>query len=247
MPRNLLVFTGAGLSADSGIATFRGSGQDSLWMNFDVSKVADIMTWKQNFNLVHDFYNARRRDVVAVEPNPGHHLLKSWQDRFSARIVTQNIDDLLERAGCIDVLHVHGHLDRMLCTACGTEFTIGFRDWDVAQDHCPKCRSKRGVKPGVVFFGEHAPGYRPMSKMFDALRAGDVLVVIGTSGRVLDIGTVASLSHATTVLSNLEASAEASMPGAYCVEDRQFDHVVHGRIAEIAPDLDRLVTGLMTA
>lgn len=245
--RKLLVFTGAGLSADSGIPTFRASGQDSLWMNYDVTQVADIMTWKRNFNLVHDFYNQRRRDVVAVAPNPGHHLLKSWQDRFAAEIITQNIDDLLERAGCADVLHVHGSLDRMLCTACGTDFEIGFRDWDVAEDRCPKCQSKRGVKPGVVFFGEHAPGYRPMVRKFDALTANDILVVIGTSGRVLDIGTVAALSSATTVLSNLESSTEASLPGAYCVEDRQFDHVLHGRISDIAADLDALVTGLMAA
>lgn len=241
--KKLVVFSGAGLSADSGIQTFRD--KDGLWENHNVDQIASIATWKQNLTTVHRFYNARRAQLAEVEPNAAHLMLADWQRRYGAVLLTQNIDDLLERAGCTDVVHLHGDLRAMQCKACGNQWPVGYAAWDPSEDRCPKCSSRKGVKPGVVFFGEAAPHYRTMWRTFTELTTGDVLVVIGTSGKVIDIGSVAAGSRATTILSNLEPSSEASMPGAPVAEDRHFHHVLHGRAAAIAPDLDSLIQTLM--
>lgn len=240
----LVCFTGAGLSADSGISTFRDVG--GLWEGHEISVVANYFSWKRHFETVHRFYNQRRTELSTAQPNPAHHLLAQWQGRYETVLLTQNVDDLIERAGCTDVVHVHGKLREMKCTACGTIHDIGYREWDCTSDRCPKCNSLKGMKPNVVFFDENAPYYRIMWKTFMGLKREDVLVVIGTSGQVIDIGSVAAMTKATTVLSNLESAKTISMPGSPVVEDRQFDYVIHGRASETASSLDKLISDLMS-
>lgn len=246
-PSRLVVFTGAGLSADSGIQTFRDS--DGLWENHNVDQVANIYTFKKNFEVVHRFYNARRQQLAEVEPNAAHMMLARLQHYFGERmtLITQNIDDLLERAGCTDVLHVHGHLTSMHCLACGHRFQIGYRAWDPEVDTCPveRCRSKRGVKPNVVFFHENAPGYRPMNKALMRLNERDVLLVMGTSGQVIDIGSYAAMTKAFTILSNLKSEKRASMPGFPIVEDRQFNLTMHGQASEMAGRIEAKVAEIL--
>jgi NAD-dependent deacetylase len=235
--RNLVVFTGAGISADSGIQTFRD--KDGLWENHSVDAVANLLTWKQNRELVHRFYNERRTQLANVEPNKAHFVVADWQKRYDAKVITQNIDDLFERAGCANVIHAHGDLKKMQCTAMGCPtWDIGYAEWSAKEGRCPACNSLKGVKPNVVFFNEIAPEYPKLWKIIESLTKEDVLVVIGTSGQVIDIGDIAESSYATTVLSNLE-SAES-------IRDESFDHVLHGRASERAADLDALVTKLMT-
>jgi NAD-dependent deacetylase len=120
----------------------------------------------------------------------------------------------------------------MQCTACGNRFDIGYREWG-ADDRC-SCGSLKGVKPDVVFFGEAAPNYRPMSKAFQALTEDDLLVVIGTSGVVVDVGSVSAQSPCLSVLSNLKSSDLGAL-------DAQFSATCHGRASERARDLDLLV------
>jgi len=240
--KKLVVFTGAGLSADSGIQTFRDS--DGLWENHDVNVVASINSWKKNFEIVHRFYNARRAQLGTVVPNAAHYMIADWQKRYDTVVITQNIDDLLERAGAVNIMHVHGKLNEVKCTACGEISNIGYTEWDYTKDRC-HCGCMKGMKPNVIFFGETAPEYPKMYKTLRELRNGDVLVVIGTSGQVIDIGTYAALSAANTVLSNLESNEILAMPGRPMVNDWHFDHFIHGRASIIAPDLDKLVTELM--
>lgn len=240
--RRLVVFTGAGLSADSGISTFRGS-TDALWENHSVQDVAHGRTWKANFDLVRRFYNARRAQLATVHPNEAHHMLARLESRYGAILITQNIDDLLERAGCLNVNHVHGRLTEMKCIACGETFDIGYSEWG-ADERC-SCNSRKGVRPNVVFFEEPAPNYRQMWKDFKSLTENDVLLVIGTSGNVIDIGTVAQFTKATTILSNLESQRNEGMPGSEVLQDSQFDIVMHGRAAEMAGKIERVVAGLM--
>lgn len=115
----LLVFSGAGISAESGISTFRDAGGNGLWNGYRIEDVCTSHTWKQNFALVHSFYNARRQQLGQANPSSAHAMVASWQARYDTTIITQNVDDLLERAGVQNVIHLHGFLREMLCTACG--------------------------------------------------------------------------------------------------------------------------------
>jgi NAD-dependent deacetylase len=235
--RRLIVFTGSGISADSGLDTFRTSGGQSLWAQYDPEVVCNFDCWEENFELVHEFYSHRREELAHVAPNAAHFLAVDWERRYNAELITQNVDDLFERAGARYVMHVHGFLSAMRCVSCGAQWLFGYRRFDPAADRCPKCERKESVKPNVVFFNEQAPRYAQMWKSLESLTEDDVLVAIGTSGLVLPIGQIARRCPATTILSNLE-SAETP-------RDEDFDHVVHGRAAEIAPQLDALVRELM--
>lgn len=235
----LVVFTGAGISADSGISTFRD--KDGLWEKHSIERVCDYRTWKSHREEVYAFYNARRMQLADVEPNEAHSMVARLQKRFPETvIITQNIDNLHERAGATNVLHVHGNLTEMKCEACGHVWDIGYSEWG-SDDKCPNirgatpCGCKKGVKPNVVFFNEMAPNYAPMWKTFESLQKSDVLLVVGTSGEVIRIGEIASRVPATTVLSNLVPSETL---------DRHFDHVLHGRAAETAANLETFVESL---
>jgi NAD-dependent deacetylase len=235
--RRLIVFSGSGISADSGLDTFRTSGGESLWAQYDPEVVCNFDCWEENFELVHEFYSRRREELAHVAPNKAHFLTVDWEKRYNAELITQNVDDLFERAGARYVMHVHGFLSAMRCVSCGAQWLFGYRRFDPATDRCPKCARMESVKPNVVFFNEPAPRYAQMWKSLESLTKNDVLVAIGTSGLVLPIGQIARHCPATTILSNLE-SAETP-------RDEDFDHVLHGRAAEIAPQLDALVTEIM--
>jgi NAD-dependent deacetylase len=204
----LIVFTGAGISAESGISTFRDA--NGLWENHKIDEVCNIWTWKNNFEAVHAFYNARRLAVESAQPNAAHRAVKEWQDRYETVLLTQNIDDLFEKAGCRDVIHLHGEATRMMCQACGSDWDIGYREWkteDGIADRCPKCNSRRGVKPGVIFFHEAAPLYRVLHHTLRGVRPDDVIVVIGTSAAVIDIGSMLRPIYCRAkILNNLEPS-----------------------------------------
>jgi NAD-dependent deacetylase len=235
--RRLILFTGSGISADSGLDTFRTSGGESLWAKYDPEVVCNFDCWEENFTLVHEFYSRRREELGGVAPNKAHHLAVDWEKRYNAEIITQNVDDLFERAGARYVMHVHGFLTAMRCVSCSAQWYVGYKRFDPATDRCPKCGRLESVKPSVVFFNEPAPRYAQMWKSLELLTENDVLVAVGTSGQVLPIGQIARRCPATTILSNLE-SAETP-------RDEDFDHVLHGRASEIAPDLDKVVTALM--
>ena len=205
-PAQLLVLSGAGLSAESGLATFRDQG--GLWDGHDPMAVANAASWKRNFDLVHAFYNTRRQELATVTPNAAHRALAAWQDRFRLTNLTQNCDDLLERAGCREVHHLHGRLRDMRCAACGHLWDVGYTAFAGGEDRCPRCNSRKGVRPGLVMFGDEAPLYRLMYRALDALRARDTFVVIGTSGEVLPVFEMARRTRALSLLCNLETPAD---------------------------------------
>ncbi len=235
--RRLILLSGSGISADSGLDTFRASGGKSLWAQYDPDIVCNFSNWKLNFDLVHEFYSRRRSELATAQPNAAHKMAVSWQRRFGARLITQNVDDLFERAGARDVLHVHGLLTRLRCVGCDAEWDFGYRAFDRDRDHCAQCGSLKCVKPAVVFFNEPAPAYAEMWRSLAELSEDDVLVIVGTSGQVLPIEEIAYGCPAITVLSNLQSE--------HSLEEHGFDHVLHGRAAETAPQLDELVTRLM--
>lgn len=216
--KRLIIISGAGISAESGIATFRDS-KDGLWYKFKPEEVADIRNYEKNKKIVHEFYNARRVQLPTVQPNKAHYAIaKLQQDYGTERVIvlTQNVDDLFERAGVTNVYHVHGELTKMKCYGCKGTFDIGYKEWHETDD-CPLCGMSgdeitgHSCKPGVIFFGENAPLYEDMYNICSSAKHGDIVAVIGTAGEVLPIAHLAKLhkfpmDRATTFLINKDIS-----------------------------------------
>lgn len=175
MQPNVVVLTGAGMSADSGIKTFRDA--DGLWEGHDVMEVASPQGFASNPALVLDFYNQRRRQLLNVSPNQGHHALVTLEQHFNVTIITQNVDDLHERAGSSQVLHLHGELLKVRST--GDENMVLNWTQDLKLGHI--CNNGYQLRPHIVWFGEQVP-FLPKAAEITAL--ADILIIIGTSMQV---------------------------------------------------------------
>jgi NAD-dependent deacetylase len=234
-PPRLIVFSGAGLSAESGLPTFRGDS--GLWEDVPIRRVCHIDTWRENFAAVHEFYDARRMAEAKAEPNAAHRTIAEWQRAWPGRvaILTQNIDRLLERAGCSGVVHLHGDIRSLHCLACEAEWEIGSGPYD--QKGCPECGTRQEVKPAVVFFGEMAPLYRDLYEIVQELRPQDTVVVVGTSGAVLPADRLFGDSPAYSILVNLE-------PGEN-MNEALFRERVYGPATKRLPGLTAVLRGRM--
>lgn len=196
----VLILSGAGLSADSGIKTFRDNG--GLWEEYDVMEVCSTEGFRKDRQKVLDFYDKRRAALKNTEPNLAHKMVANIKDEFrnEVAVLTQNVDDLLERAGCKDVVHLHGELRKLRCEKCGFEFDIGFETIDGKT--CPKC-SSLNLRHAVVMFGEEAPFYRVL---YEKLSQMELFVCIGTSGEVLNVAGYAKMAK-FSILNNLTKSS----------------------------------------
>lgn len=220
--RNIVVLTGAGVSAESGIATFRGPG--GLWEGHRVEDVCTPEALRRDPELVHRFYDERRARLAQVEPNPAHQALarleREWPGTFV--LITQNVDDLHERAGSAALIHMHGELNSALCSACGTRRPHQ-GSLPPAQP-CPHC-DRPALRPDIVFFGEIP--YR-MDEIENALRTCDLFVSIGTSGAVYPAAgfvRTAAYHGARTLELNLDPSEGSIF----------FDESRMGRAGELVP------------
>lgn len=177
--RNIVILTGAGISAESGVATFRGP--DGLWEGHRVEDVATPEAFRRDPVLVHNFYDARRAKLATVEPNAAHQALARLDSEWTGDLllVTQNVDDLHERAGSKRLLHMHGELKSGWCINCDDRFPWEGNMGEEAV--CPSCGAGGKVRPDVVWFGEMP--YQ-MDRIEEALRRCDLFVSIGTSGAV---------------------------------------------------------------
>ncbi|WCL54909.1 Sir2 family NAD+-dependent deacetylase [Gimibacter soli] len=222
---HIVVLSGAGLSAESGLSTFRDNG--GLWDSHRVEDVATPEAYARNPDLVQRFYNERRAKLADVQPNAAHRALGRLQQAFDGQVtlVTQNVDDLLERGGARDVIHMHGELLKVRCVPCGT--VHGWRDDCTQATRCPACGAAPGMRPDIVWFGE-MPYH--LDRIYAALGDCDLFVSIGTSGNVYPaagfVAEVRRAGYAHTVEINLEPSAGVS----YFAERR------HGKAGEIVPD-----------
>lgn len=185
MKKKLVISTGAGMSAESGISTFRDSG--GLWEKYPVMEVASADGFARNPKLVHEFYNARRRDLLKAEPNAGHRGLVKLEDQFDTYIITQNVDDLHERAGSRNVLHLHGEL--MKVRAIDDETKVYKLTPEALETTPDTVIDGHRVRPHIVFFQEAVPNIEPA---IDLVQEADVFVVIGTS---LNVYPAAGLLH----------------------------------------------------
>jgi len=212
---NIVILTGAGISAESGLATFRAA--DGLWEGHRVEDVATPEAFVRDPALVHQFYDSRRARLGEVEPNAAHVALARLDAEWPGEllIVTQNVDDLHERAGTTRLLHMHGELNRGWCTACNNRFP-----WEGPMDsfaYCPTCTIPGMVRPDIVWFGEMP---YEMERIEEALRGCDLFVSIGTSGAVYPAaGFVQTAKYvgARTLEINLEPSQ-----GSLFFDERRF-------------------------
>lgn len=184
-----MVFSGAGMSAESGIRTFRDS--NGLWENYDIQQVATPEAWKRNPALVQRFYNERRKNILEAQPNEAHQYIAKLQDHYDVQVITQNIDDLHERAGSQNVLHLHGNIRLAKSSGPDAQYTTQFYEvngWklDLEQDFCP---NGYPLRPHVVWFGEAVPAYEEAIRL---VQSADIFIVIGST---LSVYPVAALVH----------------------------------------------------
>ncbi|UXI02704.1 Sir2 family NAD+-dependent deacetylase [Photobacterium sp. TY1-4] len=225
--RNIVVLTGAGISAESGIRTFRD--QDGLWESHHIEDVATPEGYRRNPALVQDFYNQRRQQLLSetVAPNAAHLALAKLEQELEGKvtIVTQNIDNLHEAAGTQNIIHMHGELLKAQCSQTGQ--TVNWQGDISLDDHCHCCQMPAPMRPNVVWFGEMPIG---MDRIHDALVAADLFISIGTSGAVYPAaGFVheAAMHGAHTIELNLEPSE---------VED-EFAEKRYGPASVLVPEL----------
>jgi NAD-dependent deacetylase len=219
---NVVVLTGAGISAESGVPTFRDA--DGLWEGHRVEDVATPEAFDVQPAVVHRFYDARRRALGRVDPNPAHHALARLEEELGEQltVITQNIDDLHERAGSTRVVHMHGELRSALCRACvgRTPWTLDLGDFPP----CPRCGVAE-LRPDVVWFGEMP---YEMERILAALDAADLFVAIGTSGAVYPAAGFVQFAAGTgarTLELNLVPSAVTEL----------FDESRQGPAGELVP------------
>lgn len=222
--RSIVILTGAGISAESGISTFRDP--DGVWAQYDVEEVATPQGFRANPEMVHAFYNARRTKLGHYHPNAAHDALARLEAEYPGEVllVTQNVDDLHDRAGSRNLIHMHGELCKVKCLVCGA---VSYTDDTVTTaSKCPACHVAGGLRPNVVWFGEMP--FR-MDFIYDALAKCDLFMSVGTSGTVYPaagfVQEVRGHGRAHTVELNLEPSDGTSL----------FHETVHGPATQVVP------------
>ena len=189
MNKKIVFFSGAGMSAESGISTFRYSG--GLWEKYEINEVATPEAWRRNPDLVTNFYNQRRKQIIETSPNAAHNFITSLEDQFDVTIITQNIDDLHERAGSTNILHLHGNIRLAKSSGPNQENKLYPIDgWELTKNDL--CEDGYRLRPHVVWFGEAVPA---LEDAIPLIESADVFVVIGTS---LQVYPAAGLIHYAT-------------------------------------------------
>lgn len=227
MKKKLVILTGAGISQESGIQTFRDL-KGGLWYDYDPMEVASIAGWRKDREKVIDFYNKRRRDLPNVQPNYGHIGLVELEKDFDVTIITQNVDDLHERAGSTNIIHLHGELTKARSCMYDTKdspldqiIDIGYNDINIG-DKCPTTGSQ--LRPHIVWFGESVPMIQEAIKI---VAEADIFVVIGTS---LSVYPAASLLYKTKTGSLIYIIDPEGFKPSY----KDIDHlVVSDKIVQI--------------
>lgn len=221
--KNIVILTGAGISAESGLATFRAS--NGLWNNHPVEDVATIEGFERNPAYVHEFYNELKQELVKAKPNAAHLAITRLQKEYPAEIsvVTQNVDTLHEKAGNQNIYHIHGQINQAVCLNCG-HILETFGDVDT-ETVCPHCNIVGMMKPNIVFFGENL---LCMDKVDHLLSSCDLFLSVGTSGVVFPAASfvqIAKYNHAHTLEFNLEPTSN----------NYYFDKHIYGKAGTTLP------------
>ena len=229
----VIILSGAGISAESGISTFRD--EDGLWENHKIEEICVSGCLDFNRDNTIKFYDMLRKNLKDKEPNKAHKVVSQLKNKYpnDIAVITQNIDDMFEKAGCKGVIHLHGFLQELRCTKCKKLVNIGYEEQFEKHETCPKC--KKLLRPNIVFFGEAAPKYDDMYKEF---KDGEVLVVIGTSGAVVNSDMLLTSKIKFSILNNLEKSV--------FLNDTLYSKVLYKKaslaIDEIAKDIEEYLS-----
>ena len=227
--KNVLVLTGAGVSAESGVPTFRGGGRTAVWkgMPFDVISSAGML--ERDLGAVWEWFNYRRGVLEALKPNPAHQALALWQTRFSEfRLVTQNVDGLHHAAGSTDVIELHGSVWRARCLACRAAHDVRGLSFDNGTPSCLECGNH--LRPDVVLFGETLPP-GAFERAAGAAETCELCFVVGTSAVVYPAASLPEIARAAGAFV-VEVNAERTPLSEFC------DEVLTGKAGEILPLLD---------
>lgn len=235
-----MILSGAGLSAESGIKTFRD--HDGLWEEYDVMQVCSTKGWEEDRTLVTEFYNARRKDLEDKEPNKAHISLAALEKKYPDKIynLTQNVDNLLEKAGCKNVIHLHGTLTDLRCEECGHIWDIIYASQS-ENDVCPSCQSSL-IRHNVVMFGESVPAY---SRISEAAQKCKLFIAIGTSGQVIDIVPIA-LQFKHSVLINPKREEYMTSFGVHEEYiDEFFEHFLQKNAGDAMDEMINIIEEFM--
>ncbi len=198
--KKIVILTGAGISAESGIRTFRDS--DGLWEEHRVEDVATFEAWRRNQALVIDFYNQRRKQLYEVKPNAGHIALAVLEKKYDVRIITQNVDDLHEQAGSTSVLHLHGELKKVRSTI-DENLVYTLEGWELKKGDL--CEKGSQLRPHIVWFGEAVPMIEPAVEL---AAEADIFIVIGTSLKVYPAASLVYYVKGNTPVYLIDPHAE---------------------------------------
>jgi NAD-dependent deacetylase len=186
------LFTGAGMSAESGLPTFRDV-RTGLWAAYDPMTFASPQSWADDPGLVWAWYQKRRHQLETVEPNAGHHAIAEWAALAEIKVITQNVDDLHERAGTLDAVHIHGRLLDSHCERCKTGYHLAAREPDTLRVAPPQCECGGLIRPSVVWFEEPLP-HEEFSFAIGHAQNCDLLLIVGTSGAVYPAASLPQLA-----------------------------------------------------
>ncbi len=220
--KRIVILSGAGMSAESGISTFRDS--NGLWKNHRIEEVASPEAWERNPEMVLEFYNQRRKQLCEVKPNAGHFALARLEEKFDVQIVTQNVDDLHERAGSSKVLHLHGELKKARSTV-DPNLIYELEHWELKLGDT--CKKGAQLRPHIVWFGEAVP---MIDKAVALVKTADIFMVIGTS---MVVYPAAGLIHYVT----REIPKFYIDPKAFAVHGVENMEVIRKKAGEALPGL----------
>ena len=225
----VIILSGAGISAESGIPTFRES--DGLWGKYKIQDVCMVGCLHKNRKATIEFYDYRRSELKDKKPNYAHEVVAKLKNKYpdDIAVITQNVDNMFEKANCKDVLHLHGFLQEIRCVNCNNILNIGYEEQFKKYENCPKCSGF--LRPNIVFFAEDAPKY---VNMYNEFHNCEVLVVIGTSGAVINTDRLLTSKIKFSILNNLEKSV--------FLNDTLYSKVLYKKaslaIDEIAKDIE---------
>jgi NAD-dependent deacetylase len=232
----IIIFSGAGISAESGINTFRDSG--GLWEEYDVDVVCNYDSLQKNESLTIEFYDKRRAELENKEPNYAHDKIADLKNKYPDEIavITQNVDNLFEKAGLRheDVIHLHGYMSEVICQECQKTVDIGYKHQHSLNDGlCSYCDSK--LRPNIVFFGENTPLYEELNRQ---IQDCELFIVIGTSGNVVGVNTIAQYVE-RSILNNYEASP--------AIQDALFDVVLYKKATDAIDEIEQEIENFLNS